>query len=233
MASHAIAKIAISVDPNIGFRESLSSNLIDPLKTLLKSEEPLQQFESMMALTNLALVSPEVATLIMKDKGLSDIEYLQMDQDMMIQRAASQLLCNLVLVSDLADQYKEESGLTERRFKIWAGLSGSDDLETALASSGALAILSGDPDVCKVMIKILGVDPFLQLIKEENADLQYRGAEILKNCIELGKTYAEMIVSKGGVILLINVLAHSNENAQQAASKALDDLKEMNLIKPK
>lgn len=232
LAAHAIAKIAISIDPNLGFRETLASSFIEPLKALLRSDDPLQQFESMMALTNLALVGPEIATLIIKDKGLSDIEYLQLDQNFMLQRAASELLCNLLQLSDMADEYRNMNSLTERRLKIWAGLSGADDLKTALASSGALAILSSDPEICKVIYSIVGVDPFLQLIAENDGDLQHRGAEVLKNFIFADKKIAEAIVEKGGVISLMKLLAEPlNKNAQQIASEALNELKKMNLIK--
>lgn len=113
---------------------------------LLKSEDGLQQFESLMALTNLSLYNEEIVELILKDNGFNTIEMLQLDNHELIQRAgkilfvfcdlrrelffkASELLCNLLIYPNIIEKYYYEPNITEgtleRRLKIWAGLSQS------------------------------------------------------------------------------------------------------------
>lgn len=71
---------------------------------LFRSEDGLQQFEALLALTNLALFSEETAKLMIKGNGLSTIEMLQLSNNAMIQRAATELICNLVIYDEPAEK---------------------------------------------------------------------------------------------------------------------------------
>ena len=42
------------------------------------------------------------------------------------------------MYSEVSASYKEKGGSTERKMKIWAGLSGSEDLPTAKAAGGGV-----------------------------------------------------------------------------------------------
>ncbi len=73
MAAHSIAKLAISVDPKIAFNDGTATRVISPLLSLLRndSDNPLnglQQFESLMALTNLALFGEETVSLMVRKR---------------------------------------------------------------------------------------------------------------------------------------------------------------------
>lgn len=63
-SNQALAKLAITIDPKIGFPRTYPQ-LIPPLSKLLKSDFELQQFEGMMALTNLAVIE-EARSMIVK-----------------------------------------------------------------------------------------------------------------------------------------------------------------------
>ncbi len=136
-AAHAIAKIAISVDPHLAFHDQYATRAVAPLMSLLKSEDGLQQFESSMALTNLSVLGEDFISLMLRNNGLSTIENLQISQNEMIQRASSELLCNLLQFSDVLELYHEEVG-TERRLLMWKALAHSEDKLTAKAASGTM-----------------------------------------------------------------------------------------------
>ncbi len=59
---------AITMDPNIAFKGERAAELVRPLVRLLKSEDGLQNFESLLALTNLATLSEEIRHRIVVEK---------------------------------------------------------------------------------------------------------------------------------------------------------------------
>lgn len=56
-AAQALAKLAITADPNLAFPGQRSLELVRPLLALANSRKGLHMFEASMALTNLASVS--------------------------------------------------------------------------------------------------------------------------------------------------------------------------------
>lgn len=119
----------------------------------------------------------------------------------------------------------------ERRLKIWGGLSGSDDLPTKLAASGALAMISMDAEACQSIVDILEIELFLLLANEDNGDVQHRATEVLKNIINLGRDAAQKVASKGGVLVLSKVLQTTkNPQAKENTNEALDKLTELKLL---
>jgi hypothetical protein len=104
IAAQALAKLAISLDPTIAFANTASS-LVRPLLYLCQSENQLQVFEGLLALTNLASVEvPDSATgnetsvhaRIYQAKGLSVFQHQQFSENTRIQCAATEALCNMV-----------------------------------------------------------------------------------------------------------------------------------------
>ncbi|KAK2560228.1 Protein unc-45-like protein B, partial [Acropora cervicornis] len=139
LACQALAKVAITMNPE-------SFGLIRPLLKLLHpSKTGLQQFESLMALTNLAQMNDEVRRHIVKEKGFPLIESLMFDDHDMVKRAATECVFKM---------YEKEDAPTER-VKLLTLLSGEEDFELSRAASGALAILSSSEKVCKQVIKII------------------------------------------------------------------------------
>jgi len=128
ISSHALAKIAISVDPFIAFRDQgISIRIVTALLGLLcpsqwgmdreDNNDSLQQFEALMALTNLTLLGDQIIAQILhtplgryKEPGLSVIEGLQLSSHELIQQAASELLCNLTIHSEeIISAYHKEA----------------------------------------------------------------------------------------------------------------------------
>ncbi|PRP80622.1 hypothetical protein PROFUN_11565 [Planoprotostelium fungivorum] len=233
ISAHALAKLAISIDPKIGFTEGIASRMISPLMLLLKKreEEGLEQFEALMGLTNLALFGEETSQLILKDHGYSTIEMYQFSSNIPIQRAASELLCNLTMYDEVAHAYRvdekeEVPAHVERRLKIWAGLSLGDDHATRLAAAGALAILSADHLSCSSILRVIKHPDLVEIANDKDPNMQHRGAELLKNLIASDPEKVSPLLKKEGVdIVLKKLVKEKNPAVQEAAQTALSLLK--------
>ena len=71
--------------------------LVRPIIKLLKVEHTaLENFEALMALTNLASISEAVRKRILKEDGFSHIEQYMFEEHPMLRRAATECMCNLV-----------------------------------------------------------------------------------------------------------------------------------------
>lgn len=96
LAGQALAKLTITTDPNIAFKGETASELVRPFVTLCNGDNPLQQFEALMALTNLASMGSPIRQVIISAKGIKAMEMLQFSENSMIQRAATEALCNMI-----------------------------------------------------------------------------------------------------------------------------------------
>ena len=95
-AAHAIAKALVTTNPNI-LTEHLRLGCIKPLIFLCKDVDAsnLQQFESLMALTNLTSCGPVEQDRFASEKGVIAVHYLMFSDHMMVRRAATEVLCNM------------------------------------------------------------------------------------------------------------------------------------------
>lgn len=129
----------------------------------------LQRFEALMALTNIASVDSSMAERIaaFQDRAIvSKMEDLMLDENAMVRRAATELLCNLLsaeavflawsgAVGSPAEPATKQSVSTrpaEKRLHILLALSTVSDVPTQLAASGALATLASSPTACRLML---------------------------------------------------------------------------------
>ncbi|KAJ2722487.1 SWI5-dependent HO expression protein 4 [Coemansia sp. Benny D115] len=103
LAAFALAKIAISVPPHLAFQHPREIvRLLLPL--LAEESEPqalLMRFEALLALTNLASAPPgspqDVRGYLAIDlNGLALIEMVLLSDHVLVRRAATELVCNLV-----------------------------------------------------------------------------------------------------------------------------------------
>ena len=115
---------------------------------------------------------------------------------------------------------------------MWNALSQSDDIPTAIAASGALAILSQDPEICEKMVEFIGVDNLLELIADqEHPALQHRAGEALKNMVQATDRAAVFVAEKKGIIHLLQCIANSkSKEAKECCSAVVEKLSELQLI---
>jgi hypothetical protein len=173
-AIQALAKLSITSPPSAVFVSAKDSYLdaIRPFAILLchSSASLLQRFEAIMALTNIASVSPEaaerVSTLRLQTKGSKDetavgdvvkrAESFLLESNILLRRAATELICNLVGGSEGAFEYfgGTAKSSAKSRLLILIALSDVEDLQTRLAASGALAVLTASPFACQSLAKL-------------------------------------------------------------------------------
>ena len=161
-AMQALAKFSITASPLHVFGPDQGSTLdaIRPLSVLLlhPSSSLLQQFEALMALTNLSSTSPEASTRISKSEGLMNkVEFMLLDDNQLVQRASMELICNLIAGSDeVFDKYGGQEGTASSKSKlqVLVALSDVEDPHTRLAASGALATVTSSPNACKALYSL-------------------------------------------------------------------------------
>jgi len=108
-----------------------------------------------MALTNLSSQGAEAASRVAQADGLqTKIEYLMLEDHVLVRRAATELICNLVAGSDSLFKRYSEGNAAKSRLQILVALSDVEDLPTRLAASGALASLTSSPDACRSLSEL-------------------------------------------------------------------------------
>lgn len=161
-AVQALAKFSITASPLHVFGPDQGSTLdaIRPFSILLlhPSSSLLQQFEALMALTNLSSTSPEASARISKSEGLMNkVEFMLLDDNQLIQRASTELLCNLIAGSEeVFDKYggQDVTASSKSKLQILVALSDVEDPRTRLAASGALATVTTSPNACKTLYSL-------------------------------------------------------------------------------
>ncbi|CAG8502079.1 4809_t:CDS:1 [Scutellospora calospora] len=195
-ASQALAKIAITMDPNLAFRGERAADLVRPFLSLCQGGNELCQFEALMGLTNLGSFDNDIRMRIYDTKGIPIIENLQFSDNNMIRRAATECLCNMMFCEPVYDMYSDPE-TSSNKIKILVALSDVDDFETRRAASGTLAILSTSPDVCKMIVdRPRGIEILKELISEKSVEMQHRSAECFKNISKVSKEMCQRLVEE-------------------------------------
>ncbi|KAL8702929.1 MAG: hypothetical protein Q9201_003909 [Fulgogasparrea decipioides] len=192
-AVHALARILISVDPTLIFPAAGSPPLTSTIRPILflltenqadVSEGPrnfLPSFEALLALTNLASSSPEVSEIIVR-QALATIEDLLLSNNVMIQRATTELVCNLTTSAAGVEVFADESKAADRRLHIVLALADVEDSATRKAAGGALASLTSfEGAVRGILDKERGIEILLVLCSDENQGTVHRGLACIYN----------------------------------------------------
>ncbi|KAE8342245.1 hypothetical protein BDV24DRAFT_130584 [Aspergillus arachidicola] len=243
-ASHALARILISVNPSHVFPPSgfpQVTSAIRPLTALLvvpetSADQPrdlLPIFESLLALTNLASHPDESAPDAIVRQAWSVIEDLLLSNSPLIQRAACELVCNLMTCEAGIVKFADGSKRAGQRLHILLALTDADDIATRRAAGGGLAMLTEfDSVVAAVLDKPRGVPLLLRLCQEDDEGLLHRGVACVRNmsCIasgDIGRRAKEALKKGGAVDILSNMLKKSrNPAVLQTGVEALKPLVE-------
>ena len=169
-AIQALVKLAITAPPIqvFGPNEGNVLDAVRPFSQLLlhPSANMLQQFEAMMALTNLASHGPTFASRVANTPHLlSKVELLMLEDHTLMRRAATELICNLVggseqvferyagASSEMA-QSTSRDGSSKSKIHVLIAMSDVEDLPTRLAASGALAMLTSVQTACEAIFDL-------------------------------------------------------------------------------
>ncbi|KAF2897166.1 hypothetical protein ILUMI_09010 [Ignelater luminosus] len=192
-AGQALSRIGITINPEVAFPGQRSFEVIRPLVNQLHQDyNALENFEALMALCNIAQMDESGRQRILKEGGLSKVDHYLYEDHEMLRRAATQVITNLTMSPDVVEIYEGDND----KMKYLVILCAEEDLETSLAASGAVAILTGTSQKCcsKVFDSSTWLDSLHVLLANKNTNLQYRGVSIVKHMMESSKEVAEKLI---------------------------------------
>ena len=239
-AAQALARILISTNPSHVFggnRPTPQSTAIRPLVSIVglsadsDSRDLLPTFEALMALTNLASTDDDARAAIVRAVWPT-LEDQLLSSNPRITTAAVELVCNLVQSPEAAILYVSDRQAA-MRLHVLLALADAEDEPTRSGAGGALAALTGIPEVVKGIVdRERGVDVVLGLCSENSEELRHRGAFIAYNMIaaegEAGRLAREKIRASKGIEVLTQCAKKSRrsevvEVTVQALKELLED----------
>ncbi|XP_033727362.1 LOW QUALITY PROTEIN: protein unc-45 homolog A-like [Pecten maximus] len=232
LAAQALAKITITMNPETTFPGQRMYELVRPMLNLLHIDNTaLQNFEGLMALTNLSSISDSLRKRIVAEKGVSMIENYMTEEHEMLSRASTECMCNLVMNEEVVKMYEMENDRT----KLMTLYCAEEDPHVVKAASGALAILTHSPIVCKRVVQVNSWYEILQsLLVEESVEVQHRGCYIVMNLMCADKDIAAKLV-EGQLLEILMALSILDDPTRAESRKcvvtALEKAVEYELIK--
>ncbi|EEC07974.1 heat shock protein 70 (HSP70)-interacting protein, putative, partial [Ixodes scapularis] len=230
IAAQALARLGITINPEVAFPGQRAVEVIRPLMSLLHPEcTALQNFESLMALTNLATISEGVRSHIIKDGGITTVENYCYEDHVMLKRAGVQHNCSLftqvVRIYEKGDRVKYLTLCLE-----------DEDYDTSQAAAGALAMLTSVSDVaCQKVVEVKDwVEIFGGLAAHKDEALQHRGVCILHNLVHSKRDVAERLVGSSLLEVLLAVTqvegAAASDKVRKLAQETLSKAEQWKLI---
>lgn len=224
-AAQALSRIGITINPEVAFPGQRNLEIIRPLLNQLQADcTALENFEAMMALCNLAAMNDDIRNRLIKEGGLNKVEMYLMEDHLMLCRASTQVICNLVMSEMAVKMFEGEND----RVKFLCLLCQEEDEETAMAASGALAILTSASKVCceKMFEPAAWLDILHTLIANPSPPVQHRGVVIVLNIIRADEALGEKLLDTDIFDLLNGLSQLPDDSRAKARQVALDCLKE-------
>nr|BAC26192.1 unnamed protein product [Mus musculus] len=232
-AAQALAKLTITSNPEMTFPGERIYEVVRPLVSLLHlSCSGLQNFEALMALTNLAGISERLRQKILKEKAVPMIEGYMFEEHEMIRRAATECMCNLAMSKEVQDLFEAQGN---DRLKLLVLYSGEDDELLRRAAAGGLAMLTSmRPALCSRIPQVTThwLEILQALLLSPNQELQHRGTVVVLNMMQSSKEIAGTLM-ESEVLEILSVLAKGEESpVTRAAAACLEKAVEYRLIQP-
>ncbi|KAL1502590.1 hypothetical protein ABEB36_007712 [Hypothenemus hampei] len=224
-AAQALARIGITMDPEVAFPGQRALECIRPLLALLHQDcSGLENFEALMALCNIAQINETARQKIVKEGGFFQIEHYMYEDHEYISRAAVQCMCNLVQSADVVQKFFE----TENdRIKYVVSLCLDEDQDTSMAASGMLAVLTGYSKKCceKVFDSKHWLEALQCLLASKLASMQYRGVCIVANIVSASRELADKLIDSNVLeILMALKLLPDEEGARKKINEVIEDV---------
>ncbi|KAJ8003005.1 hypothetical protein DPEC_G00164870 [Dallia pectoralis] len=232
-AAQALAKITITSNPEIAFPGERIYEVVRPLVSLLTLDcTLLQNFEALMALTNLAGISERLRQKIIKEKAVPKVEGYMFEEHDLVRAAATECMCNLVLSTEVQKLYVATGN---DRLKLLVLYSGEEDERLRKAAAGTLAMLTAEqPELCA---RIPGttshwMEIIQALLLSDTVELRHRGVVVTLNMMQACKNLAETLM-ESEVLEILSVLAKATEQSpvSRTAQHCLDKAMEYCIIK--
>uniref|UniRef100_A0A8D3CKT8 Unc-45 myosin chaperone A n=1 Tax=Scophthalmus maximus TaxID=52904 RepID=A0A8D3CKT8_SCOMX len=218
-AAQALAKITITSNPEIAFPGERIYEVVRPLVSLLSLEcTLLQNFEALMALTNLAGISDRLRQKLIKEKAVPKVEGYMFEEHELVRASATECMCNLVLSTEVQKLYLATGN---DRLKLLVLYSGEEDERLRKAAAGTLAMLTAEqPELCARIPETTThwLEIVQALLLSDIADLRHRGVVIVQNMMQAEKSLAETLIESEALEIL-SVLAKGGEGISVPISK--------------
>ncbi|AEO71505.1 uncharacterized protein THITE_2152407 [Thermothielavioides terrestris NRRL 8126] len=190
MAAQALARILISTDPALVFRQTPQSNAVRPLASIItpdphaETRDLLPTFEALLALTNLASTDDDTRQSIART-AWDDIEEQLFSTNTRVCTAAAELVCNIVQSPEVAmSLFGDGSHKAANRIKVVVALADAEDVKTRSAAGGALASLTAfDVVVRGILAQPRAAKIILDLCRDDEEGLRHRGAVVVRNMV--------------------------------------------------
>ncbi|KAF5399884.1 Tetratricopeptide repeat protein [Paragonimus heterotremus] len=211
IAAQALARLTITTDPRVTFPGQRSLELVRPLLNLISPDcDALQNFEGLLALTNLASLDDRHRHRIMAERGVPLIDHHMFEEHPMLRRAAVECVANMAQFHafvvacggrlplddrDLGSKLPYLASSTERVKLLVLYCCEFDDLGLVRAAVGALATMSYDPGIISRITNCSSWFETLQtLAGHDVSSIQHRAAHLLRNMILHGeRSFCEYI----------------------------------------
>lgn len=196
-ARHCIAKILISMNPAL-LTSAQRLGSIRPLIQLIRDNKSsdLQQFEALMALTNLGSGGTDAQNRIVTEKGIPSLHYCMFSDHTMVRRAATEAMCNLVQHQKMLDHLVEGDHL-----KLWLAFASDyedENYECARAATGCLAMATQDESVA---LKVVEAPRFKEevhsLLESGRLEIMHRALFMVLNLVSHEGPCLEETISAG------------------------------------
>lgn len=233
VASHALARILISVNPNHVFTASNPAiSALQPLLSLITPNDMeadanlLPTFEALLALTNLASIHEQGIREAIIRTSWPQLEELMLHANAMIQRAAVELVCNLMASPECVAKFADGSKQSQSRLGILLALTDAKDLATRKAAGGALAMLSEwDAAVQAILNGDKSIKMVLGMCDDDSDEMKHRGIVCLTNIISVPGSAAtrglEAVQAAGGAHTVRNAIQQANVSEVRQLGLAL------------
>ena len=204
LAAHAMARVLITTNPAL-VQDATLMDCAGPLVRLLKEDYALQQFEALLALTNIASRGYDFKCHIAdveKASAFGALEELQWGKHAQVARAATECMANLVPAPKVVAEFVK----IPMRLRAWLDLAlppGPEDergydAAAACAAAGGLAMIAGEDGIAEAMFS---TDEFgrdvVALLKLDSA-LAHRGAAICAAVLEVAPQHSRESLEAAG-----------------------------------
>ena len=206
------------------------------IKLLHPDKQAIENYEALMALTNLAGVDQTVRKRIIKEQGISNIEQYMFEEHEDLRRAGTECMCNMVQDDEVLFVYEKPDNDRIKLLVLYCGEL--EDIKLNLAASGALAQLSERSE--KICQRILEVQSFVSVFKQaacsDHVDFQFRIFYIIDNIVKASKECCERVVNTDLMEIIMAITRMEVEKERQRAKDLANEIVktclEHELIKP-
>jgi hypothetical protein len=201
-ARHTIAKILITTNPSL-LTSAQRLGSIKPLIQLIRDTNALDLdvFEALMSVTNIASSGEDAKNRIVAERGIAALHYAMFSDHEMVQRAATEAMCNLVPHEAMMKHLAEEETL-----RLWLAFATEyeNNYEMARAASGCLAMATQAEPIAAELVKVDRFKSEMTLLLEcGRLEIMHRAFVILLNLVMHGGTCREKVVSEGFVAFCV------------------------------